>query len=301
MPLRTKRSAVGSHVDNGGNVLGEIAATASKCLDREAAGKFVWEAAARLAKLRWVEETYSGLSDLAEAQARLGDVEAAKRSAKAIGERPSRARVAYDMTDGQPYALLRVAKVQREAGDTAGARETLRDGFRSVSEHPKMRGRDGRYLQIAHGQFVAGDLDGAARTVGAMEEYRSEILASLARAHAAGGDDAAARTAFARALIDARRTAQEPLNLGPRSHLAMIQAMAGDVPGALKTVRSIGDELYERSALLNVVSARAMAGDVAGALRLCLDESKTPDEPRSALEGLGQGVESRLSLKTFTR
>ena len=40
--------------------------------------------------MEWADETYFGLSDLAEAQARLGDVEGAKRSAKAIGVGPSR-------------------------------------------------------------------------------------------------------------------------------------------------------------------------------------------------------------------
>jgi hypothetical protein len=82
-------------------------------------------------------------------------------------------------------------------------------------------------------------------------------------------------------------------------NLAAIQAMAGDVPGALKTVRSIDDQNYQRFALQSVVSARATAGDVAGALRLCLEESKTPEERRSALEGLGQGVDTRLSFKAL--
>jgi RNA polymerase sigma factor (sigma-70 family) len=302
-------------VDRAGNVLGEIAEAASKCLDRESARRFVREAAERLAKMQSADETYFGLSDLAEAQARLGDVEAAKRLAKAIGEGPSRA--GYDMTDGQPYALIRVAGVQRQAGDTAGAKDTLRDAFRSVSEHSHMRGRDGRYLQITYGQIANGDFDGAAQTVGAMEGERSEPLASLARAYAAVGDETATRTTFARALIEARRTAKDPPSPNPelakmpgvsqnmpaaaRMGLAEIQAMAGDVPGALKTVRSIDDQNYQRFALERVVSARATAGDVAGALRLGLDESKTPEERRSALEGLGRGLDARFSLKSLTR
>ena len=75
--------------------------------------------------------------------------------------------------------------------------------------------------------------------------------------------------------------------------------MAGDIVGAVKTVRTINDRNFQRSALQNVVSARATAGDVAGALRLSLDESKTPDERRSALEGLGSGVHTRLSFKVL--
>lgn len=301
-------------VHNSGNVAGEIAVTAAKTLDWADARRFVREAADRLAKMQQVDDTYFGLSDLAEAQARLGDVEGARRSAKAIGEGPSRG--GYDMTDGQPYALIRVAARQREAGETLGARETLRDAFRSVRDHPRMRGRDGRYLQVALGQIANGDLEGAAQTVDAMEGKRSEVLASMARAYAARGDDAAARTTFARALIDARRTAKDPPPPSPESRevpgafqnmsavalmgLAEVQAIAGDVPGAVKTVRSIDDPNVQRFAFLKVVSARATAGDVAGALRLCLDESRTPEDRRSALESLGRGVDARLSLKPPT-
>lgn len=297
---------------NEGNVLGEIAATAAKALPRQDARRFVREAADRLAKLKLVEERYFGLSDLAEAQARLGDIEAARRSAGAIGEGPS--RVNYDMTDGQPYAFIRVAAVQRDAGDFAGARETRRLAFRSVSEHPKMRGRDGRFSQVAMGQIANGDLEGAARSIEAMERDRGEMLASLARAYAARGDEATARKTFARALIDARHAAQNPPSPDPilaeiklpgvfrdmpalaRMKLAGVQAMAGEMAGALKTMRSIDDANYQRSALRKIVSARATAGDIAGALKLCVEESKTPEERRFALEELGRGVETRLGL-----
>jgi RNA polymerase sigma factor (sigma-70 family) len=287
-------------VQNGGNVLGEIASAAARTLDRAAARRFVREAADRLATMKWVDDTYFGLSDLAEAQARLGDVEGARRLARAIGEGPSRG--GHDMTYGQPYAMIRVATVQREIGDTIGARETLREAFRSVNDHPRMRGRDGRFLQVASGQIASGDLEGAARTVAAIEGDRPETLASLSRAYAARGDDAAARTSMTRALIDARQAARNPPSLDRAvMELAEVQAMAGDVPGALKTARAIRDPMYQEWALQRIISARATAGDVAEALRLVLDESKTPEERRAALQGLGQGVEIRLALPWPTR
>ncbi|MHB1561482.1 MAG: sigma-70 family RNA polymerase sigma factor [Isosphaeraceae bacterium] len=281
-----------------GSVLGEIAAMTARTLDREEARRFVREAADRLAKLKLVEERYFGLSDLAEAQARLGDIEAARRSAGAAGLGPSRGN--YDMTDGQPYAFIRVASVQHEAGDIAGARETLRLAFRSISEHPKMQGRDGRCFQVAEDQIANGDLEGAARSVEAMEKARGEALAALARAYAARGDEAAARTTFARALIEARRTAQNPPGPDPafaRMRLAQVQAMAGDVAGALRIMRSSDDPNHQRYALYQIVSARATAGDVAGALRLCIEESKTPVDRRGALLEMGHGLETRLTLE----
>ncbi len=296
-----------------GSVLGEIAVAASRSLRRDAAGRFVQEAARRLAKIESIEETYSVLIDLAAAQARIGDVKAAKRSAQAIGVGPSRFN--HDMTAWQPYALVRIAGVQRQAGDTAGARETLRDAFRWVSDHPRMQRREGRYSQIARGQIASGDIDGAVRSVNAMAGRRAESLAFIALAQAAAGDHAAARATFARALDDAGLSVNAPPAPNPeltklpgvsqnmptsvRIQRAEILAMAGDVPGALEILRSIGDRNYQEFALQRVVSARATAGDVAGALRLALDESKTPDERRSALEGLGQGVDTRLSLRSL--
>jgi hypothetical protein len=300
-------------VENRGNVLGKVAEAASASLNPIAGRRFVREAAERLAKLELADEAYLGLGDLAEAQARLGDLAGAKRSATAIGVGPTRFR--YDMTDGQPYALIRVASVQREAGDIAGAKETLRDAFRSVRDHPMMRGRDGRYSQIAQGQIANGDIDGALQSVSAMEEFSSQVLAYIARAQAASGALTDARATFTRALRDAGRSAFDPpapnpvlakapgvspkMSLSERRNLAEIQAMAGDIAGALKTLHSDDDEFYRRTALQKVVSARATAGEVAGALRLCLEESKTPAERRAALEGLAQGVDTRLSLKSL--
>ena len=106
------------------HALGEITNAACKTLDRDAARRFVHEVARRLQKVQWADEKYLGLSDLAVAQARLGDIQAARQSALSIGVGPSRAE--DDMTDGQPFALLRVATVQLEGGDTAGARTDTR-------------------------------------------------------------------------------------------------------------------------------------------------------------------------------
>jgi hypothetical protein len=259
--------------------------------------------------MQWADQMYLGLSDLAEAQARVGDIDAARQSAIAIGEGPS--GVGYDMTDGQPYALIRVAAVQHQASDLAGARETLQSAFRSVRDHRKMRARDKRFDHVAMAQVANSDIGGALQTVGAMSGKRSQGLALIARAPAAAGDETAAQSTFARALADAGLSVKNPPPPNPdlapgmsqnmpaseRMNLAEIQTMAGDTLAALKTIRSIDDENYQRFALNRVVSTRATAGDVAGALRLCLDEFETPEERRAALEGLGQGVDNRLSQK----
>jgi RNA polymerase sigma factor (sigma-70 family) len=293
-----------------GYVLGKIADTGSKNLDRIVARRFVREAAERLAKMELADQK-CGLSDLALAQARIGDFEAARRSAKAIGVGPSRDR--YFITGEQPYALIRVADVQHLAGDTAGARETLRDALRLVRDHPRMRGRDGHLSKIVYAQLADGDIDGAIQSVAAAAVNRPYRLAWIARAQAATGEIAVSQANFARALNDAVLAVQHPPAPNPAATIspgvskdmsrlmdvAEIQAMAGDIAGALRTVRSYDDEFYRRSALQKVVFARATAGDVGGALRLALDEAKTPEQRLAALEGLGQGVDARLSVKSL--
>ena len=176
-----------------------------------------------------------------------------------------------------------------------------------------MRERDGRYVQITYAQIASGDIGGALHTLEEITGPRSEVLALLARAQAARGAHAMARATFARALREAGLSVQsaptpkgqlkQPLGFSPkmslpdRANLAEIQAMAGDVRGALQTTRSMDEENSEQSALQKVVSARATAGDLAEALRLCLEESKTPAERKFALQGLGEGLETRLSQK----
>jgi tetratricopeptide (TPR) repeat protein len=295
------------------SALGQIAVAAARCLERESACKFVHQAAARLAKLEWADEPYFGLIDLAAAQARLGEIEAAKETAKAIGAGKMRGGV--DMTDGQPAALIRVAAILRDAGDIAGAKVALRHALRSLHDHPDMRGRDGQYHQLAAAQLAIGEVDGAVRAIDAIGGRRSEILTTLAMAQAAARDETAARATLARALREAGipvsvRNLPQPepgksprssrtMSVDDRSLLAEIQAMRGDVPGALETLRSIDDDLDEPSALKRIVSARAAAGDVSAALEIAIHESKTRAERRFALEGLAEGVDSRLSLETL--
>jgi RNA polymerase sigma factor (sigma-70 family) len=302
-------------VQKSGRVLGTIAEAASKTLDRDSARRYVQEAADRLAKIEWVDETYFGWSDVAFAQARLGDFAEAKRSARKIGE--GRSRFGHDMTDGQPYALCRIAGVQRDSGDVAGAKVTLRQAVFIVRDHPTMRGRDGRLYQIFLAQIANGDIDVGVATLGLMEETNVDALAQLARGQAAVGQHSAALKTFARALNAAGLAIKTPIppdfsltnlpevdrKMSPvdRVQVAEIEAMAGNVTAALRTVRSDDEKSFQQNALKKVASARATAGDVAGALRLCLEECKTPENRLAALEGLARGVEWRFSLKELER
>lgn len=300
-------------IPNRGDAFGEIALGAATSLPRDEARRFVHEAAGRIVVLATADEKYSGLSDLAEAQARIGEVEAAKASALMIGVGPTRAE--YDLSDAQPYTFCRIARVQIAAGDHAAAQETLREAFRTVNDHPGMRGRDGQYFRIADTQIQSGDIAGAQKSVDAMSGHRAKILALIAVSEAAAGKHTVARATIRKALVDAGVSVENPpapdrnlANLpgvrqnvpaAMRALLAEVQAVAGDVPAALKAVQSIDDPDFQRMALQHVVEVRAVAGDIEGALRLIKAEATEPDSRRSSLEGLGRGIDSRLSIKAL--
>jgi hypothetical protein len=307
------RAATAYHADM---VAGEAALAAVNCLDRDKARRYVDEAIARMAAIELTDRKYMGLIKLVEAQARIGDFEGAKRSARSIGEGPS--GVEYDMTDGQPYAMLLIANLQRIDGRVEAGRETLREGYRMIVDHPQMRGPEGRLLQIAGGQIAAGDLDGALRSVEAMPEgSRAETLANIARALAIACRPEDARKALDRAVAELRAKVElapppdkpEP-PLGPNQarpfppnasstmKLAEIQATAGETTAALKTLGTLVDDNYRRFTLEKIISARATAGDVKGALDLAIGSARTVDEKRSALQGLGEGVENRLRMES---
>src|SRR5262249_45547110 len=135
------------HQDMG---LGEAALAAAECLDRATARSFVDEAARRLARIAPAEDRSSGSIRLAEAQAIVGDVEGAKKTARSIREGPRHDN--RDMTDWPPYALSVIANAQRKAGDVAGAQATLREAEREVQDHNTTRTSEGRLETVARGQ-----------------------------------------------------------------------------------------------------------------------------------------------------
>jgi RNA polymerase sigma factor (sigma-70 family) len=306
--LRTGGRGRGSTL---GDALGKILA-GTRYLKPLEARRFVKRVAAELEPIKDAARTSFVLGDLADAQARLGDIEAARRSALAIGEghRPA----GDDMTNNQPYALLRVAMTQKEAGDLAGARETLRLAYESVHKHPKMSGASGRLFQVASGQVAVGDIDGAIRSAAGIEKgQKAETLGTIALAQAIAGRVEEAWATLKQAIEDAQygREHSPASQVTPPSGpgfktmpasdkravvLAMLQSMAGELDQALATARSIGDENWKRWALGAVVKSRAQAGDLREALRLSRG-LESPDDRRASLEALATGLSDRLELE----
>jgi len=286
-----------------GSALGRIA-DGTEYLKPLEARRFIRRAAAEMSQLKDPVRTYSCLSDLAEAQARHGDYKAARQSALAIGER--KVSPPYDMTDGQPYALLRVAIEQKKAGDLAGARETLRLGYESVRKHSKMRGPSDRLSQIAGAQLFVGDLEGALRSAEAIDRgEKSEILAQVAWAQAVIGQPEQARETMLKALDDASlapadgRAIRPSVTFDQDRRLARLQATAGYVDTALETTRSIEDPLCRKMGLAAIVESLAAAGDPLKALDLARS-LEAADDRREALEYLAAGLSIRMELESVS-
>jgi tetratricopeptide (TPR) repeat protein len=292
-----------------GHTLGMVASGARYLKPLEVR-RFVRRVAEEMSQIKDPAKRQSGDIELADAQARLGDFEAARKSALNVGEGVS--SIQGDMTINQPYALLVVAMRQKEAGDLPDARETLRLAYESVRKHPKMSGRSGRLWQVAEAQAQLGDLDGALRSAVAIERGRkAEALSWIALAQAVAGRAEAARGTFKEALEDAQLAQKHPprpeIDLGPGANgpspsleqnlrLAVVQGAAGHVDEALKTAGSIPDPSWKRRALSDIVQGRARAADLAEALRLARS-FELPDERRDALEKVADGLSTRLGLE----
>lgn len=289
-------------VEHSSSVLGQAALSAATHIDRKPARRFVEEATARMDRIESADQKYMGLDDLAEAQARIGEIAVARRLARSVGVGPTRAE--YDMTDGPALAMLRIAKAQQDSGDNRGANESLREAYRMTIDHKTMRGGQARFDQIARVQIFAGDIEGALITIASLPEgSRYSPLVLIARVQAITGDHASAKATMTRALADAPDAAEvrEAPSYQAEVQFAEIQAQAGNVAEAIKVLKTIPNEHDQSLGWERVAKARASAGDLAEALRLALDESKSPESRRSALEGIGQGVDDRLRLELHSR
>ncbi|MDB5349602.1 MAG: sigE 22 [Planctomycetota bacterium] len=262
------------------------------------------------------EQVFS-YGDLAQAQARLGQIEAARRTALSIGRN---ADGSFDLvSDTQPYILLCVAVIQEGKGDRPGARQTMRLALQSIRENPNMRGVQGRLEQVGGYQAALGDVEGAREVVAMMEPgLKHKVLLAIAQHQKTAGAFAAAKTTTEEAKADAAiAVSSKPkalLDPQPQpgqivepeaadsqrrafalADVARVQALDGDFDAAEQTIASIArltKAPYLQSNLAHaqkqVAGARASIGDLSGALATAL-KIEAPDAKRKALEGVAAG------------
>jgi beta-lactamase regulating signal transducer with metallopeptidase domain/tetratricopeptide (TPR) repeat protein len=217
-----------------------------------------------------------GRESIAEAQAKLGDFDAALGNARRIDEGDPFLTLPY-----LPVALIAIAKAQAAAGRHDDARALLREALEKSTERHDVGGA-GCAQSVAEAQAEIGDLEGATRSLEAIGDdfpsWKATAWIAIAEARVKANDRAAAEAAL-------RQAAEAADRIGPRAdignfdaawhrsiayrRIAETQAKLGDFDAALRTLRDrVGDEFSERANGLNeVVDLQIAAGDLKGALR----------------------------------
>ncbi len=170
-------------------------------------------------------------------------------------------------------ALSAVATAQAEAGDVAGARETIALAIESLRHAGDLNSShlSDTWAAVAWAQVKAGDAADAFNTVTLFVDAkkRPRILSKVALAQAQTGDTAGARATFAR-VIEAEVARTEGKCRDTLAEMALRQAEAGDAEGARNTAGIAAATVNECSGSVTateIVVTQAVLGDRAGALR----------------------------------
>jgi RNA polymerase sigma factor (sigma-70 family) len=218
----------------------------------------------------------SAWAAIACTQVRIGNIEAARATARLIG-----------VESWKNLALVAIAKAQAAAGQTKEALQTTQP-IQSEAE------RIHALYQLAVGQARAKNLQAARETfkqaadlVNSLPEAdRGFHNHNLASAQAAAGDfSGAVQTAMSRM----------PPSETTLCNIAYEQALAGDIRGALQTAEAIQDsDFWKGSTLYGIARAQTERGDAEGALAWANQLASSHDKAH-ALFGVAEGLVKRAA------
>jgi hypothetical protein len=184
-------------------------------------------------------------------------------------------------------ALTAVAEAQAAAGQSREARKTI-DAVQGAGE------RAHALYHLALGQARGGDLKAARKTfqeaadliLAADEQDRHLHYHNLASAQGLAGDVAGALHTVKEFLKD------QPIAL---VNVAYAQAQAGDVKGALLTGSRLrgSDEWWHGNLLRGIAKVQAERGGARAALAWATAELPSPFERANALLGVAEGLAAR--------
>jgi RNA polymerase sigma factor (sigma-70 family) len=209
--------------------------------------------------------------EIAEAYARLGDLEAALRTAAGLDQEVAREQV-----------LFLVASQQASAGDLPGARKVLA----AMTTDQK----DSALAAIARAQARAGDVNAALETADRLRHQplsRADALEAIALAQAkAGHRDAAARSLQEALQLEVATLAGDDQKDAARARGAVARARIGDVRGALDAAAALPGRDADRDDVVRQIALeQARAGDTKAALQT-LETIKDPARRARALTDL---------------
>ena len=221
-----------------------------------------------------VEQRVSALYDIAEGQAEVGDLRAARRIADSATALQKAHDVKFGVSLSRDSYFEAMATIQAKAGDMAGALSTARNlsEFGLLRSRPKML----RRLVTEHAK-TADDIAliiEAAHTVEYAQE-RATVLDDIAKKQAALGDRHGSGQTFATALKIAYDIGLPEDRVRALCEIAAAQTAVGDkqaaksiLATALKAAHGINDAWDRSRALKDIAVAQAKAGDIAAALEL---------------------------------
>jgi RNA polymerase sigma factor (sigma-70 family) len=212
--------------------------------------------------------------ETAEAYARLGDLDAAIRTAAGLAQEFAREQI-----------LFLVAAQQASDGDLPGARKVMA----AMTTDQK----DGALEAIAGAQAKAGDVKAALVTAEELRHQplsRAGALKEIALAQAKAGDRAAAARSLQEALdLDVATLAGDDQKDAARARIAVLRARIGDVRGALQAAAALpGDDAEREDVVRQIALEQARAGDTRGALQT-IDTIKDLARRAGALADLAAG------------
>jgi len=281
----------------------QIAVAGARAGDREAAGKLLDKVLQEVASFKNVPPSRGdALIATAEAQAQIGDVPGALKTAGAIADEKIKAqalrgiavaRAAKGDRDGalhtaagirDPYlkagAIRRIAVAPAILKDRAAALDILKQALNSAEAIQGETEKADALGGITMAFLAAGDVNGAFRTVALIERAvagkprpdvaattRAAVLRAIAIAQAQAGDSP-------RALQTAGRIATPDMQAGALAEIAVIQAERDDRLAAEATLRkavqvssAIREFVAKAPALMGIAQAYAKVGDRAAATR----------------------------------
>ena len=241
----------------------QIAVAWARAGDREAAGKLldkVLQAAAAFKNVHLIR--VEALIATAEAQAQIGDVPGALKTAVSVGN-----------LHGKAEALRNIALVQAKGGDVKGARETAE----TITDE-KIKAQ--AFRNIAMAQAEKGDRDGALHTAAGIRDpyLKAAAFRKIAVAPAIVKDRAGTRGILKQALDTAMTIQGENEKADALGGIAMAFLAVGDASEALQAVALI-EKVYAgkpipdvavntRSEVLRAIAiAQAQSGDSQKALQ----------------------------------
>jgi hypothetical protein len=154
--------------------------------------------------------------------------------------------------------LSTVAVFQVKNGDLEGAKETLKEALRTVSQIPEVKQRDFAISAIAETQADAGDIAGAMKTTGKVEDpnFKCSNLTLIAESQVKAGDIEGAKASLSSALAVTDRIQDTYYKDKSMAQRAIVEAQvkADDMEGAQKTADLIQDADLKSEALKTIAA-----------------------------------------------